>query len=57
MAEDFGGPRREFFSLILPAIQEKYFDPLKNCLEKDYETVGKIFGKHPYLAQNKVRVN
>ena len=45
-AEDYGGPRKEFFSLILPMLFEKYFEPMKPHLEEDYETVGKIFGTY-----------
>ncbi|KAL4234772.1 hypothetical protein ACF0H5_006414 [Mactra antiquata] len=42
-AQDYGGPRKEFFSLILPAIQEKYFDPIRNWVDvEEYKTVGKI---------------
>ncbi|KAK3085561.1 hypothetical protein FSP39_005363 [Pinctada imbricata] len=43
-AVDFGGPRKEFFRLILAAIKEKYFDNgLRELLFADYEMVGKIF--------------
>ncbi|KAK3085255.1 hypothetical protein FSP39_000754 [Pinctada imbricata] len=43
-AVDFGGPRNEFFRLILAAIKEKYFDNgLRELLFADYEMVGKIF--------------
>jgi len=44
-AQDLGGPRKEFFQLILQAIKEKYFDRgLLPHYEKDYQTVGTIFG-------------
>lgn len=46
MAEDLGGPRKEFFNLILHEIKEKYFDHgLQWDFEKDYETVGLVMGK------------
>ena len=46
MAEDLGGPRKEFFGLILHDIKEKYFDHgLRWDFEKDYETVGLVMGK------------
>ncbi|XP_061171879.1 uncharacterized protein LOC133181380 [Saccostrea echinata] len=42
-ASDQGGPRKEFFRLVLSAIKEKYFDKgLREHLAKDYITVGKI---------------
>ncbi|CAH3139854.1 unnamed protein product [Porites lobata] len=45
IAEDLGGPRKEFFGLILHEIKEKYFDHgLRWDFEKDYETVGLIMG-------------
>ncbi|XP_061170625.1 uncharacterized protein LOC133180021 [Saccostrea echinata] len=41
-AVDYGGPRKEFFRLILQAIKEKYFDSgLRELLYEDYEVVGK----------------
>ena len=46
MAEDLGGPRKEFFDFILHEIKEKYFDHgLRWDFEKDYETVGLVMGK------------
>ncbi|KAL5019444.1 hypothetical protein ScPMuIL_002336 [Solemya velum] len=43
-AVDLGGPRKEFFVLILRAIKEKYFDQgLRDLLCADYEFVGKVF--------------
>lgn len=45
-AQDFGGPRKEFFRLALLEIKEKYFDEgLRDLLFADYEMVGKVFGK------------
>ncbi|XP_069110129.1 putative leucine-rich repeat-containing protein DDB_G0290503, partial [Argopecten irradians] len=42
---DLGGPRKEFFRLVLMAIKEKYFDhDLRSVLSEDYLTVGKILG-------------
>lgn len=47
MAEDLGGPRKEFFRIALTLIKEKYFDfGLRELLADDYVTVGKIFGKY-----------
>ena len=46
VAADYGGPRKEFFRLIMIEIKEKYFDHgLRELLAPDYETVGKVFGK------------
>ncbi|KAL5007947.1 hypothetical protein ScPMuIL_013528 [Solemya velum] len=43
VAVDYGGPRKEFFRLVLTAIKEKYFDyGLREHLAEDYITVGKI---------------
>ncbi|XP_060587126.1 uncharacterized protein LOC132742678 [Ruditapes philippinarum] len=43
-AEDLGGPRKEFFDLILQEIQKKFFDPIRDWIDnKEYETIGKIF--------------
>ncbi len=40
-AEDYGGPHKEFFCLIVRKIYETYFENgLKKHLEKDYCTVG-----------------
>lgn len=40
-AVDIGGPRKEFFRLILNEIKEKYFDKgLREHLESDYVLVG-----------------
>ena len=43
-AADYGGPRREFFSLILPELKKGFFDPIREW-SKDYETIGKIMGE------------
>lgn len=44
-AQDLGGPRKEFFKLIMEAVKEKYFDKgLLPHYENDYQTVGSIFG-------------
>lgn len=46
MAEDYGGPRREFFTLMLREIKEKFFDsddgdlPISN----EYYTIGVLLG-------------
>ncbi|KAL5008215.1 hypothetical protein ScPMuIL_013796 [Solemya velum] len=43
-ALDFGGPRKEFFRIILREIKDIYFDKgLRHLLWEDYEVVGKIF--------------
>lgn len=48
-ASDQGGPRKEFFRLVLSAVKEKYFDKgLREHLAQDYVTVGKIMGKSNY---------
>lgn len=49
VAADYGGPRKEFFSLVLGELYEKFFDPIKDYLAEDYETVGQIFGKSSYI--------
>ena len=46
IAVDIGGPRKEFFRLILNEIKEKYFDKgLREHLESDYVLVGKVMGE------------
>lgn len=46
MAVDYGGPRKEFFRLVLGAIKEKYFDNgLREHLKEDYITIGRLFSK------------
>ncbi|XP_053383435.1 uncharacterized protein LOC123541168 [Mercenaria mercenaria] len=43
LAADYGGPRKEFFRLVLIEIKEKYFDNgLRELLAPDYYTVGII---------------
>ena len=42
-AQDFGGPRKEFLTLIMRAIKQKYFDDgIKEHLASDYLTAGTI---------------
>ncbi|KAL3843283.1 hypothetical protein ACJMK2_021225 [Sinanodonta woodiana] len=41
-AVDYGGPRKEFFSMVLRDIQKEYFDPVREW-SNDYEVIGKIF--------------
>ena len=42
-AEDFGGPRKEFFRLCLQDIKAQYFDNgLKDHLADDYSTIGLV---------------
>ncbi|VDI17898.1 Hypothetical predicted protein, partial [Mytilus galloprovincialis] len=41
-AVDLGGPRKEFFAILMRDIKQKYFDPVKEW-SKDYEVIGKIF--------------
>ena len=44
-AVDLGGPRKEFFRLVLLEIKEKYFDDgIRDLLATDYKIVGIIFG-------------
>lgn len=52
-AVDLGGPRREFFTLVLRQIQENYFDPVREYSD-NYEIVGKILGKRLHVL-TKVR--
>ncbi|XP_062572412.1 uncharacterized protein LOC134234367 [Saccostrea cucullata] len=43
-AVDYGGPRKEFFRLMLKSIKEKYFDKgLRELICEDYEVIGKTF--------------
>ncbi len=45
-AQDFGGPRKEFFVMIMREIKEKYFDKgLLTAFREDYVTIGISFGK------------
>ncbi|CAC5359836.1 unnamed protein product [Mytilus coruscus] len=42
-ASDYGGPRKEFFRLVLNAVYKKYFEKgLRSYMADDYTTVGKI---------------
>lgn len=43
-AVDLGGPRKEFFALVLREIKEMYFNPVKEWTPSSYEAVGKILG-------------
>ena len=44
-AQDYGGPRKEFFRLVLLEIKEKYFDNgLRELLAEEYTSVGTIMG-------------
>jgi hypothetical protein len=52
-AIDQGGPRKEFFSLILSAIKEKYFDKgFREFMSADYIVIGKIIGGHIIELRN-----
>lgn len=45
-AQDFGGPRKEFFVMMMRAIKEKYFDKgLLTAFREDYVNIGILFGK------------
>ncbi|VDI81409.1 Hypothetical predicted protein [Mytilus galloprovincialis] len=41
----FGWTRKDFFPILMREIQQKYFNPVKEW-SKDYEVIGKIFGKY-----------
>ena len=44
-AGDLGGPRKEFFRLMLKSIKEVYFEDGLNVVNKEhYEVIGVIFG-------------
>lgn len=46
MAEDYGGPRKEFFRLVLTEIKETYFDKgLRELLREKYVAIGIILGE------------
>lgn len=46
VAADYGGPRKEFFQLILREIKDTYFDNgLREILSDKYLTVGMVLGK------------
>lgn len=45
LAEDYGGPRKEFFQQIIREIKEKYFDCEINLFPlSDYYDIGIVFG-------------
>jgi hypothetical protein len=49
-AIDQGGPRKEFFALLLSAIKEKYFDKgLRDFMPDDYTVIGKVMGKKIFM--------
>lgn len=41
-AVDLGGPRKEFFALVLREVKKMYFNPVKEWTPSSYEAVGKI---------------
>jgi hypothetical protein len=44
-ADDYGGPRKEFFRLVMLCMKEKYFDKgIREHLVDDYEIVGILMG-------------
>lgn len=46
VARDFGGPRKEFFRLVLSEIKKKYFHQgVRELLPDNYYMVGLILGK------------
>lgn len=46
VAEDYGGPRKEFFRLVLNEIKDTFFDKgLRNLLSEKYVPVGILLGK------------
>ena len=50
-ASDYGGPRKEFFNLILHEIHEKFFiDGLRDFryLDEDYQAIGVVMGNTVY---------
>ena len=53
MAEDYGGPRREFFTLMLREIKEKFFDADDGVLpvSNQYYVVGVLFGILSFFSQ------
>lgn len=51
MAEDFGGPRKEFFRMALFEIKKKYFHQgIREHLSEDYFMVGLIMGRAPCIS-------
>ena len=50
-AEDFGGPRKEFFLLILLEIKEQYFDGgIKQDRKDEYYIIGLVMGEFHILC-------
>ncbi|KAH3710133.1 hypothetical protein DPMN_069601 [Dreissena polymorpha] len=49
---DYGGPRKEFFRLVLQEIKEKYFDNgIRDLLHADYYHVGILMGFFMFLMK------
>ena len=49
-AVDLGGPRKEFFALVLREIKDTYFNPVKEWSPSSYEVVGKVLGLYILLV-------
>lgn len=46
VAEDYGGPRKEFFRLVLKEIKDIFFDKgLRTLLSEKYIPIGVVMGK------------
>ena len=53
--QDYGGPRKEFFRLILKEIKEAFFDNGFRALFKEkYVTVGVLLGMHDTICYNDI---
>ncbi|XP_033748894.1 uncharacterized protein LOC117333620 [Pecten maximus] len=60
VAIDYGGPRKEFFRLVISAVMDRYFNNgLREHMAIDYKTVGKVIslsilqnGTIPHLDEN-----
>ena len=49
VAEDFVGPRKEFFCIALKTVKERYFDNgLQKMFSEDYLIIGKLFGMYDF---------
>ena len=49
VAEDFVGPRKEFFRIALKTVKERYFDNgLQKMFSEDYLIIGKLFGMYDF---------
>ena len=49
VAEDFGGPRKEFFRIALKTVKEGYFDDgFQEIFNEDYLIIGKLFGMYDF---------